>query len=248
MSEASPSIDPAEVAHFEALAEQWWDPRGKFGILHKFNPVRLGFIRETVGAHIGADPRSLRPFEGLSLLDIGCGGGLLSEPMARLGAAVTGVDAAEKNIKTARVHAAAQGLAIDYRSGSAEALAAGGAAFDVILNMEVVEHVADLRGFLGACGRMLKPRGMMIVATINRTPKAYALAIVAAERILRWVPRGTHDYRKLVRPAELEATLAGAGLEIERRTGVTYDPLSDRWRLTSDMEVNYMVSAAKPGG
>jgi 2-polyprenyl-6-hydroxyphenyl methylase/3-demethylubiquinone-9 3-methyltransferase len=246
MSDAS--IDPAEIAHFEALATQWWDPHGKFGILHKFNPVRLAFIREMAGAQFGADPKSLRPFEGLTLLDIGCGGGLLSEPMARLGAAVTGVDAAEGNVKTARIHAEQQGLAIDYRAGSAEALARSGARFDIILNMEVIEHVADRQGFLGACGSLLKPGGMMIVATINRTPKAYALAIVAAERILRWVPRGTHDYRKLVTPPELESGLKAAGLTVRNRTGVTYDPLMDRWRLTPDLDVNYMLAAVKAGG
>jgi 2-polyprenyl-6-hydroxyphenyl methylase / 3-demethylubiquinone-9 3-methyltransferase len=239
------SIDPAEIAHFEALAAEWWDPHGKFAVLHKFNPVRLGFIRAAVGERIGADPKSLRPFMGLSLLDIGCGGGLLCEPMARLGAAVTGVDAADGNIKTARIHAASQGLSIDYRVGSAEALAASGAAYDVILNMEVVEHVADLTGFLMACARLLKPGGTMIVATINRTLKAYALAILAAEQVLRWVPRGTHEYRKLVKPAELEAELTAAGLVLLQRRGVTYDPLMDRWRLSADMDVNYMLAAAK---
>jgi 2-polyprenyl-6-hydroxyphenyl methylase/3-demethylubiquinone-9 3-methyltransferase len=245
---SAPSIDPAEIAHFEALAAEWWDPHGKFGILHRFNPVRLDFIRRTVGVHIGADPRSLKPFEGLALLDIGCGGGLLSEPMARLGAAVTAVDAAEGNIKTASLHAAAQGLAIDFRATSAEALAASGARFDVILNMEVIEHVADRTGFLQSCGDLLKPGGLMIVATINRTPKAYALAIIAAERVLRWVPRGTHEYSKLVRPAELIAGLEAAGLAVQEQSGVSYDPLADRWRLSADMDVNYMLAAVKNAG
>ena len=243
----SASIDPAEIAHFEALAAEWWDPAGKFGILHRFNPVRLGFIRETAGAQRGADPRSLKPFAGARLLDIGCGGGLLCEPMARLGAAVTGVDAAEGNIKTARVHAEAQGLGIDYRAASAEALVREGARFDFILNMEVIEHVADPEGFVRSCAELLKPGGMMILATINRTPKAFALAIVAAERILRWVPRGTHDYRKLIKPAELEAWLTSAGLAVTCRTGVTYDPLMDQWRLTPDTDVNYMLAAVKAG-
>jgi len=245
MSDAAPSIDPEEVARFSALAAEWWDPNGKFGILHKFNPVRLGFIRDEIGRRFGRDPADRHPFSGLALLDVGCGGGLLSEPMARLGAAVTAIDASARNISTARVHADAQGLAIDFRATSVEALAETDARFDVILNMEVVEHVADLTSFLGACARLLKPEGTMVVATINRTPKAYALAIVAAERVLRWVPAGTHHYRKLVRPPELEAALGRAGLAVSTRSGVAYDPLGGRWRLTSDMDVNYMMVASR---
>ena len=242
---AGGSVDPAELAHFEALAAEWWDPRGKFAILHKFNPVRLGFIRREIGQHFGQDPRELRPFERLSLLDIGCGGGLLSEPMARLGAAVTAVDASPKNIGTASVHAAAQGLAIDYRAGTAEALAQTGARFDIILNMEVIEHVIDMPAFIHSCASMLKPGGAMLVATINRTPKARALAILLAERVLHWVPPGTHAYEKLVRPQELDAALTKGGLTVEKRVGVTYDVLGDRWQETSSLDVNYMILATK---
>jgi 2-polyprenyl-6-hydroxyphenyl methylase/3-demethylubiquinone-9 3-methyltransferase len=234
------------VARFEALAAEWWDPHGKFAVLHKFNPVRLAFIRREIGQHFGRDARSLKPFEGLRLLDIGCGGGLLAEPMARLGARVTAVDASPKNIGTATVHAAAQGLAIDYRAGTAEALAAEGARFDIILNMEVIEHVADVRNFIVTCAGMLEPGGAMLVATINRTAKARALAIVLAERVLHWVPAGTHSFEKLVKPAELEAALTAGGLGIVRRTGVAYDLLSDRWQLTSSLDVNYMMLAVKP--
>jgi 2-polyprenyl-6-hydroxyphenyl methylase/3-demethylubiquinone-9 3-methyltransferase len=207
--------------------------------------VRLAYIRSEIGAHFGRDPKNRAPFAGLRLLDIGCGGGLLAEPMARLGAAVTAVDASPKNIGTAKVHAAAQGLAIDYRAGTAEELAAEGARFDIILNMEVIEHVADVKAFIGTCAGMLAPGGAMLVATINRTPKARALAIVLAERVLRWVPAGTHTYEKLVRPEELETALTEAGLTVCRRTGVTYDILGDRWQLTSSLDVNYMMLAVK---
>jgi 2-polyprenyl-6-hydroxyphenyl methylase/3-demethylubiquinone-9 3-methyltransferase len=241
----SSSIDPAEIARFEALAAEWWNPTGNFAVLHKFNPVRLAYIRSEIGAHFGRDPQSRTPFAGLRLLDIGCGGGLLAEPMARLGAAVIAVDASPKNIGTAKVHAEAEGLAIDYRAGTAEALAGEGARFDIILNMEVIEHVADVTAFIGSCSSMLAPGGAMLVATINRTPKARALALFAAERILRWVPEGTHTYEKLVKPKELESALAGAGLDVKRRTGVAYDILGDRWQLTSNLDVNYMMLVVK---
>ena len=246
---AQSSIDPAEVERFSRIAAEWWDPRGKFAPLHRFNPVRLAFIRDQALHRFGRDGAARRPFEGLRLLDIGCGGGLLAEPMSRLGFSVTAVDASERNIAVAGAHATALEISIDYRCATAEALLdQGEPPFDVILNMEVIEHVADPESFLEACGQMLKPGGMMILATINRTPKAYALAIVAAERILRWVPRGTHDYKKLVKPAELEAGLARAGLGVTRRSGVTYDPLTDLWRLSSDLDVNYMMAAVKSGG
>lgn len=243
---SSPSIDPREIAHFEALAEEWWDPRGKFAILHKFNPVRLGFIRTVVGEHFDCDPNSITPFTGLSLLDIGCGGGLLCEPMARLGAAVTAVDASERNLKTAQTHALAQGLVIDFLRGGPEDLQAMGTQFDVILNMEVIEHVADLTPFTKACASLLRPGGLMIIATINRTPKAFALAIVAAERILGWVPKGTHRYQKLVRPQELESLLLATGLIPGARQGVVYDLPQDQWRLSANLDVNYMMIATKP--
>lgn len=239
------TIDEAEVARFSALAAEWWNPQGKFGVLHKFNPVRLGFIRDQAAAHFGRDPKGVKPFAGLRLLDIGCGGGLLSEPMTRLGFEVLGADASAKNIKTASVHAEEQGLAIDYRATTAEALAETGDRFDVILNMEVIEHVADLNLFLKSCVSMLKPSGLMFVATINRTAKAFALAIVGAEYVLGWLPRGTHDWAKFVKPLELDTALTRAGLNVTTETGVMFNPLTGQWLLTSDTDVNYMVVAKK---
>jgi 2-polyprenyl-6-hydroxyphenyl methylase / 3-demethylubiquinone-9 3-methyltransferase len=241
---SSPSIDPAEVAKFSAMAAEWWDPTGKFAPLHKFNPVRLGFIRETACAHFRR--QGLRPFEGLALLDIGCGGGLLSEPMARLGFAVTGADASEKNVKAAGTHAAAVGLRIDYRVTTAESLAAVGLKFDVVLNMEVVEHVADLPGYLKACARLVKPGGLMFVATLNKTLKSLALAKIGAEYILRWLPPGTHDWNRFVEPARLQKMLTDAGLKILKTQGVSFDPLGWAWKLSGDTDVNYMVVASAP--
>lgn len=239
------TIDPAEVERFSALAAEWWNPSGKFRTLHKFNPVRLAYIRDQVAARFGRDPHAARPFDGLRILDIGCGGGLLCEPMARLGAKVVGADASETNIAVARLHAAESKVDIDYRATTAEALADAGETFDVILNMEVVEHVADVGLFVGKCGEMVRPGGVMFVATINRTLKALGLAILGAEYVLRWLPRGTHQYGKLVRPEELERALTLAGLAVIDRTGVTYSPLSDRWQRSRDMDVNYMVLAEK---
>jgi 2-polyprenyl-6-hydroxyphenyl methylase / 3-demethylubiquinone-9 3-methyltransferase len=239
----SASIDPREVAKFSAIAAEWWDPAGKFAPLHKFNPVRLAFIRGEAAAHFGRDARSLRPFEGLSLLDIGCGGGLLAEPMARLGFAVTGADASEKNIGTARAHAAQSGLVIDYRATSAESLAAEGLAFDVVLNMEVVEHVADVDTYLAACTRLVKPGGLTFVATLNKTLKSLALAKIGAEYVLGWLPRGTHDWNRFLPPTELKASLEESGLTILKTQGVSFDPLGWDWRLSSDVDVNYMVVA-----
>jgi 2-polyprenyl-6-hydroxyphenyl methylase/3-demethylubiquinone-9 3-methyltransferase len=242
---AQSTIDEAEVARFSALAAEWWNPHGKFGVLHKFNPVRLGFIRDQAAAHFGRDPKGMKPFTGLRLLDIGCGGGLLSEPMTRLGFDVLGADASEKNIKTASVHAEEQGLAIDYRATTAEALAEAGERFDVVLNMEVIEHVADLNLFLTSCASMLKPTGLMFVATINRTAKAFALAIVGAEYVLGWLPRGTHDWAKFVKPLELDTALTRAGMNVTTETGVMFNPLTGGWLLSSDTDVNYMVAAKK---
>ncbi len=239
------SIDPDEVAKFSALAAQWWDPQGKFAPLHKFNPVRLSFIRQEAARHFGRDARSLRPFEGLTLLDIGCGGGLLSEPMARLGFGVTGADASEKNIGTARTHAAQSGLSIAYRAITAEALAAEEMAFDVVLNMEVVEHVADVEAYLTACARLVKPGGLTIVATLNKTLKSLALAKFAAEYVLGWMPRGTHDWNRFIPPAQLQQSLEQAGLTILKTQGVFFDVLTWDWRLSADLDVNYMVVAAK---
>ncbi len=246
MAEARRStVDSGEIERFSALAAEWWNPAGKFRPLHKFNPVRLAYIRDRVAERFGRDPRAARPFEGLRFLDIGCGGGLLCEPMARLGAEVVGADASATNIEVAKLHAAEAGVAVDYRNTTAEELADAGERFDVVLNMEVVEHVADVDLFIRRCGEMVKPDGIMIVATINRTLKALGLAILGAEYVLRWLPRGTHQYGKLVRPEELEAALANAGMTVADRTGVVYSPLSDRWQTSSDMDVNYMVLAEK---
>ncbi len=239
------SVDPEEVAKFSALAAEWWDPEGKFAPLHKFNPVRLGFIRGQAAARFGRDGRSLRPFEGLTLLDIGCGGGLLSEPMARLGFAVTGADASERNIGTARAHAAQSGVVVDYRAATAEMLAAEGRVFDVVLNMEVVEHVADADAYLSACTKLVKPGGITIVATLNKTLKSLALAKVAAEYVLGWMPRGTHDWTRFIPPAQLQQSLEESGLNILKTQGVSFDVLTWDWRLAPDLDVNYMVVAAK---
>ena len=239
------SIDPDEVAKFSALAAQWWDPHGKFAPLHKFNPVRLSFIRQEAAGRFARDARSLRPFEGLSLLDIGCGGGLLSEPMARLGFSVTGADASDRNIGTARAHAEQSGLAITYRATTAEVLAEEGAAFDVVLNMEVVEHVADVDAYLAACARLLKPGGITIVATLNKTLKSLALAKFAAEYVLGWMPRGTHDWNRFIPPAQLQGSLQQAGLTVLKTQGVFFDVLTWDWRLSSDQDVNYMMVAVR---
>ena len=243
---APSTIDAAEVDRFARLAREWWNPGGKFKPLHKFNPVRLRYIREKVCAHFGRDMRDPRPLDGLRLLDIGCGGGLLSEPMARMGAEVVGADAAETNIEVARIHAKESGLEIDYRATTAEALAEAGETFDVILNMEVVEHVADVNLFMEATASMVRPGGLMFVATINRTRKAQALAIFMAENVLRWLPRGTHEYEKLVRPDELRAPLERSGMRIVDMTGVFYNVFADEWRPSRDMDVNYMVLAERP--
>ena len=244
-AQTAPSVDPSEVEKFSRMAAEWWDPTGKFAPLHKFNPVRLKFIRETVTAHVRRDAKSLHPFEGLSLLDIGCGGGLLSEPMSKMGFKVTGVDPSEKNIGTARAHAAQSGAVVEYRVADAETLAQEGQSFDVVLNMEVVEHVADLRGYLESTAALVKPGGLMFVATLNRTLKALALAKVAAEYILRWLPPGTHDWDKFVAPAELRAMLEDSGLKVLKTQGIAFDPLGWDWRLSNDTDVNYMVVAER---
>jgi len=246
MSEARRStIDRGEVERFAALAAEWWNPNGKFKPLHKFNPVRLAYIRDQLATRFGRDPRTSRPFEGLRVLDIGCGGGLLCEPMARLGATVVGADAAETNIEVAKLHAAESKVIIDYRATTAEDLADAGEKFDVILNMEVVEHVSDVPLYIARCSEMVKPGGVMIVATINRTLKALGLAIIGAEYVLRWLPRGTHQYGKLVRPDELEKALNDAHMTVADRAGVVYNPLADRWHQSRDMDVNYMLLAVK---
>lgn len=239
------TIDEAEVAKFTALAEEWWDPAGKFAPLHKFNPVRLSFIRDTVAGHFNRSSKSLMPFGGLTLLDIGCGGGLLTEPMARLGLDVTGVDPSPKNIDIAKTHAASSELTIDYRASTAEALVAERASFDIILNMEVVEHVPDLRGYLRACAKLVRPGGLMFVATLNKTLKSLALAKIGAEYILRWLPPGTHDWNRFTAPAELRRILEECGLNPLKTQGVEFNPLTWDWHLSPNVDVNYMVVASR---
>ena len=246
MTGSASTIDEGEVAKFGALADEWWNPKGKFRPIHKFNPVRLGYVKETLCRHFGRDPRAARPLEGIRILDIGCGGGLLSEPLARLGADVVGADAAETNVRVARIHAERTGTVVDYRVATAEELAEAGETFDVVLAMEIVEHVPDVPDFVRACAAMVRPDGLMVVATINRTPKAWLLAIVGAERVLRWLPRGTHEYDRLVKPAELDAAIAGTGLERLEIHGVSYNPVTDAWSLSRDTDVNYMVLLARP--
>jgi 2-polyprenyl-6-hydroxyphenyl methylase/3-demethylubiquinone-9 3-methyltransferase len=242
---ASPTVDPVEVARFAALAADWWDPGGRMGMLHKFNPVRLRFIKEAACRQFERDPKRLDSLDGLRILDIGCGGGLLSEPLARLGAEVVGADPAEPNIEAAKLHAAGAGLSLDYRATTAEALADAGERFDLVLAMEVVEHVADLALFVQRCTEMVKPGGLLIGATINRTLKSFALAIVGAEYVLRWLPRGTHRWDKFVTPDEFEAALERHRLRVIEETGVVYDLFADRWQLAGDTEVNYMLAAEK---
>ena len=239
------TVDEAEVERFSAWAAEWWDPRGKMAPLHKFNPVRLGYIRDQATVHFERDPRRLDCLKGLRILDIGCGGGLVSEPLARLGADVVGADPSEKNIEAAKLHAAQSELAIDYRCTTAEALADDGEKFDIVLALEVVEHVADVPLFVRRCAEMVEPDGLMIVATINRTLKSFALAIVGAEYILRWLPVGTHQWDKFVTPNELDIALTQGGLRVIDERGVIYNILSDVWQLSTDTDVNYMLAAEK---
>jgi len=242
------SIDAAEVARFSALAGKWWDSDGEFAPLHRFNPARLGFIREQCLGCFGRDARARSPFAGLGLLDVGCGGGLLCEPMARLGFAVTGIDPSAENVAAAGAHAADMNLSIDYRATTAEDLLASvEARFDVILNMEVIEHVHDPGPFLRDCARLLAPGGLMIVATLNRTFKALALAKIGAEYLLRWVPAGTHDWRKFVTPEEIRAFLDGAPCEVAGPFGITYDIVTGRWNRSPDIRVNYMMTVRAEG-
>ncbi len=244
----SASVDDSEVAKFAALAESWWDSEGPFRPLHKFNPVRIRFIRDRLAGHFNRDPLAPEPLAGLRILDIGCGGGLLTEPLTRLGATVVGIDATEKNIRIAALHAEQGGLSIDYRHTTAEALDEAGERFDAVLNMEVVEHVADVDAFLTASCNLVGNGGLMITATLNRTAKSFALAIVGAEYVLRWLPRGTHDWRRFVRPSELAAGLRHASMTVTSLTGVVFNPLTGIWSLSErDLDVNYMAVAVRNG-
>lgn len=240
------TVDPADIARFERLGAQWWNPDGPMKALHRFNPVRVGWIRDRLCAEFGRDPLASRPLAGLSILDIGCGGGILSEPLSRLGAHVTGIDPAPGNVEIARLHAESAGLDIDYRAVTAEDLAASGATFDVVLTMEVIEHVTDPAAFMATAARLVRPGGFLFAATLNRTMKSFALAIVGAEYVLGWVQRGTHSWEKFVRPEDLSAMLTTSGFDLVDESGVVYDLLRDRWRLSRDMDVNYMLAARRP--
>ena len=247
-----PSVDPAEIERFAALAERWWDPHGAFRALHALNPVRIAYVRDALLAGTPPDARTdaaaaLKPLAGLRLLDVGCGGGLMAEPLCRLGADVVAIDAAEANVRAARHHAEEQGLTIDYRHATAEALAADGERFDAVLALEIVEHVADLDVFADACASLVKPGGTLFVATLNRTFAAYALAIVAGERILGWLPAGTHDWSRFVRPAEMVRLLRRHGLAVADMRGMVYSPLAGGWTTSPNLAVNYIVHARKPG-
>jgi 2-polyprenyl-6-hydroxyphenyl methylase / 3-demethylubiquinone-9 3-methyltransferase len=245
MKATGSTLDPAEVERFAAHSASWWDPYGSFRPLHQLNPIRLRFVRQELIAHFGRDSRSLKPFEGLTLCDVGCGGGLIAEPMARLGFKVTGIDADDKAIAVARTHASSSGLDVDYSSDTAESLVHRTRLFDVVLALEIVEHVANPDAFLAACGALVKPGGVFIGATLNRTPQSYALAIVGAEYVMRWLPRGTHDWRRFLRPSEFVLGLRRAGLSATRLSGLRYRLTSGAWELTDDLSVNYMLMAVK---
>jgi 2-polyprenyl-6-hydroxyphenyl methylase/3-demethylubiquinone-9 3-methyltransferase len=239
------TIDPSEIGRFAALAESWWDPAGSFRTLHRINPVRLGFIRQSLTAHFRRDPSSLRPFDGLTLLDVGCGGGLAAEPMARLGFTVTGIDAGAEAIAAARTHAEATGLAIDYSVAAAESIAEAGGRFDAVLALEVIEHVADPTDFFAAVGLLVRSGGAFIGATLNRTSKSFALAIVGAEYIFGWLPPGTHEWHKFLRPSEFVLGLSRNGFVATQLAGLVYDPGRAEWSLSPDLQVNYMVAAVR---
>lgn len=245
MSPRTSSIDAREVEQFARLGAQWWDPKGPMAPLHKLNPVRIGYIRDQAAARFGRDTKKLDCLKGLRILDIGCGAGILSEPLARLGAEVVGVDPASENIEVASAHAQESGVDVDYRATTAEELAANKEQFDIVLAMEVVEHVVDVPVFVKTCTSMVKPGGLMVAATLNRTMKSFALAIVGAEYILRWLPRGTHQWDKFVTPDELEDALEAGGLDIVGERGIIYNLFADRWQLSSDLDVNYMVAAMR---
>jgi len=245
-NDSSGTIDADEIRRFAELAERWWDPAGEFRPLHRVNPVRIGYIRDTLVRHFSRDARSIAPFTGLRLIDIGSGGGLIGEPMTRLGFEVVGIDAGAETVAAADRHAEQAGLAVDYRETTAEAMAAAGERFDVVLALEVIEHVADPTLFLAAAASLVAPGGALILSTINRTAKAFALAVVGAEYVLRWIPRGTHRWGKFRRPAEIAADLRPAGMTVQEIAGLAYEPLRDRWAIGNDRQVNYFLFATKP--
>lgn len=246
-AQTNASIDPEEVARFEAIAATWWAEDGPMGVLHRFNPVRLAYIRDAACEHFGRDPRTPYPLAGLRIVDVGCGGGVLSEPLARLGAQVTGLDPAPTNIAVARTHAEAEGVEVDYRSQTIEAVVAAGERFDIVLAMEVVEHVVDMPSFMRSACMAAEPGGLLFAATLNRTMRSFALAIVGAEYVLGWLPRGTHDWDKFVKPSELARAVEAAGLRVTDTTGVVFNPLDGSWRPSRDTAVNYMVTAKRGG-
>ncbi len=247
MTNATTTIDDAEIAKFQAMAEAWWDPDGMFKPLHMLNPCRLEYITTQIAAEFDRDLTADKPFAGLRLLDIGCGGGLLSEPMTRLGATVVGADAAERNIPVARLHAEQMGLDIDYRHTTAEDLAAAGEVFDVVLNMEVVEHVASPPAYLKACHDLLKPGGLMICSTLNRNPKSFLFGIIGAEYVMRWLPKGTHEWSKFITPDELYELLRGAGMDPVDKKGFVFNPIRWDWSISSrDLSVNYVTASVRP--
>lgn len=240
------SIDPDEVEQFSRIAEEWWDPKGKFKPLHQINPVRIGYIREKICKHFQLDNETRQPFSGLKLLDIGCGGGLICEPMARLGADITGVDASDRNIAVASLHAKDMGLTIAYRATTAEALVEAGECYDVVLALEIVEHVVDPDAFIASCASLVKPGGLLIMSTLNRTLKSLAMAKIGAEYILRLLPRGTHDWRKFIRPSEMACAMRGGGLELVELRGMVLHPLRRQWAISeNDLDVNYLAVARK---
>ncbi len=239
------TLNASEIAKFEAMAEEWWDPRGKFKPLHQFNPTRIAYIRDAVVAHFNLDSSAKTPLKNMRLLDVGCGGGLLSEPFARLGAHVTGIDGSEKNIAIAKLHAEKEKLSIDYQSKTAEALAAKGKKYDVVLAMEIIEHVDNVPVFIQACSDLVKPGGLLFIATLNRTAKSYIFAILGAEYVLRWLPKGTHDWRKFLTPGEIGALLAKQDMRMDDLRGMQFNPITQAWRESSDTSVNYVIRAIK---
>ena len=239
------TIDPKDVAKFSAIADEWWDPEGKFKPLHQFNPIRLQFIRDRLCDHFDRDPLSMHPLKGLSVLDVGCGGGLIAEPLARMGAKVTGIDASEKNTVTAQVHAAESGLNIDYKATTVEELAAVGEIFDAVISLEVVEHVANFELFIKGCADLMGVNSAILIATLNRTPKSFAFGIVGAEYIMRWLPRGTHNWKKFIRPSELTSALRRNRVVTEEIAGLSFNPFTNKWRVNEDVSVNYVIFGRK---